>query len=304
MGTTDVIFIVGATGTGKTEAALNLRHSYSVEIINADSRQIYRGLSIGTAKPLPEEQLLTPHHLFDAIDPDASFSIAQFLEAARLKITEILSRNSTPVVVGGTGQYLWGLIEGWQIPAVPPDKILRRYYETFIKENGSDALYAKLMEVDPSAKNLIDSSNTRRVIRALEVWKHTGLPFSKLREQKPPSYNYEIHAIDISRFDLYKKLDDRIIKMLGNGWIEEIKSLFSHGYNSNLPSFSSAGYRELASYIEGEVTYQEAIEKTKFATHRLVRSQNNWFKKTDTRISWHKSIEDFNTYFNSPRKLD
>jgi tRNA dimethylallyltransferase len=292
MDSPDVVFIVGPTGTGKTEAALNLRHSSSIEIINADSRQVYKWLSIGTAKPTLQQQSLVPHHLFDIIEPDGSFSIAQFLEIAREKITEILSRNITPVVVGGTGQYLWGLIEGWQIPAIPPNKTLRKNYESFVNENGSEALYKKLLSIDPGARAIIDSSNTRRIIRALEVWEHTGVPFSTLRKQAPPSYRFQISGININRLDLYKRINDRLISMVENGWVAEIESLLSYGYTTTLPSFSSAGYREIASYIQGITTYEEALEKTKAATHRLVRAQDNWFKKSDSRIAWSENIEE------------
>ena len=294
MAYSNVIFIVGPTGTGKTEAALNLRHLSAIEIINADSRQVYQGLSIGTAKPSLDEQALVPHHLFDVLSPDIFFSIAEYLEIARNKINQILANGITPVVVGGTGQYIWGLIEGWQIPAVPPNYNLRKFYETYAEENGSKALYAKLLDVDPKAVSFINASNIRRIIRALEVWEHTGVPFSKLRQQIPPNYNYQVFAIYMNRVDLYKKLDDRITSMIESGWINEIKDLLAQGFNVELPAFSSAGYRELAAYVKGDMAYSEAIEKTKSATHRLVRSQYNWFKHSDDRITWLKSTDELN----------
>ena len=184
-----VLFVVGPTASGKTAAALELATRVPIEIVNADSRQVYRGLSIGTAKPTEAERAAVPHHLIDVAAPDEPFSLARFLEFARAAIAGAVARGRTPVVVGGTGQYAWGLAQGWLVPAVPPDPALREALERTARRHGPEALHRRLRTVDPAAADAIDARNVRRVVRAIEVWTATGMRFSTQRRRADPGFS-------------------------------------------------------------------------------------------------------------------
>ena len=292
-----ILFVVGPTASGKTDAGLAivdaLRASGAAgEIVNADSRQVYRGMSIGTAKPTPDQLARAPHHLIDVADPSDGFSLAAFLELSRLAVIEILSRGAIPVVVGGTGQYIWGLAEGWHAPEVEPNKEIRERLQAVVAAAGVEVLYQRLKSVDAKAATLMDPRNARRIIRALEVIETTGRLFSEQRTKVPPLFAPLMLAISLPRADLYCRIDSRIDSMLISGWVEEVKELLTAGYSPSLPAFSSAGYREIAMLLAGTVNISDVAEKTKAATHKLARSQANWFRATDERISWHHEVND------------
>ena len=281
-----VLFIVGPTASGKTAASLELASRARVEIVNADSRQVYRGMSIGTGKPAPAELASVPHHLIDVAAPDERYNLARFLAEARAAIADIASRGATPVVVGGTGQYVWGLVEGWQVPAVPPDPRLRAELAEEARLRGPEALHERLRAVDPGSADAIDPRNVRRVVRALEVWHATGAPFSRQRRKSPPAFEPVLLGIAPERAVLRERADARVDAMLSGGWPEEVRALLDAGYGPDLPSFSSVGYREVAAYVQGAMTLAETAERVKSATHRLIRRQATWFKATDPRIAW------------------
>ena len=303
-----VLFIVGPTASGKTAASLELASRARVEIVNADSRQVYRGMSIGTGKPTPAELAAVPHHLIDVAAPDERYNLARFLAEARTAIAGIASRGATPVVVGGTGQYVWGLAEGWQAPAVPPDPRLRAELAEEARLRGPEALHERLRAVDPGSADAIDPRNVRRVVRALEVWRATGAPFSRQRRRSPPAFEPVLLGIAPERAVLHERADARVDAMLSGGWPEravlreradarvdamlsggwpeEVRGLLDAGYGPDLPSFSSVGYREVAAYVQGSMTLAETAERVKSATHRLIRRQATWFKTTDPRIAW------------------
>ena len=281
-----VVFIVGATASGKTEASLELARLSPVEIVNADSRQVYRGMDIGTAKPSASEQLQATHHLLDVVDPDEPYSLALYLQQARSAISDIIAKGKLPVVVGGTGQYIWALVEGWDVPEVPPQPELREQLERQAQEQGVEALVTKLAELDPVAADHIDRQNPRRVIRALEVVLTTGKSFADQRHRTPPPFNPHVAGLWVPRDELHRRIDIRVGRMVEAGWLEEVRRLLSRGYSPELPSFSSAGYSELAAYIHGEMTWVDAIGKTEVSVHRLARGQNAWFKQNDSRIHW------------------
>ena len=282
-----VLFIVGPTASGKTVAALGIAVDAPVEIINADSRQIYRGMSIGTAKPTPAQLAAAPHHLIDVAEPDERFSLVDFLARAREAILDATSRGAAPVVVGGTGQYVWGLAEGWQVPAVPPDPMVRQELEDVAREQGTEALHERLRAIDPDAAEDIAPANIRRVIRAIEVSRATGEPFSAQRVKQAPDFSPRMFGLHVDRQTLHERIAARVDAMLEAGWVEEVRGLLAAGYAPEQPSFSSAGYRELAAYVNGSLTLSEAVERAKSATRRLARMQSNWFKANDTRIAWH-----------------
>jgi tRNA dimethylallyltransferase len=291
-----VLFIVGATASGKTDAAIAVAQALdakgrAAEIVNADSRQVYRGMSIGTAKPRREQLAAVPHHLVNVADPADGFSLATFLSLARDAIADILHRDAVPVVVGGTGQYVWGLVEGWEAPAVPPQPELRETLEAEAKRLGTDALYARLRTLDPDAGALIDPRNLRRMVRALEVIEATGKPFSGQRRKTVPPFEPRLFGPSVPRTELHTRIAQRIDSMFEAGFVDEVRSLLERGYTPDLPAFSSAGYREIAAYLHGDIALDETKARTRVATNRLARSQANWFRAKDPRISWHAEPE-------------
>ncbi|MCH7608064.1 MAG: tRNA (adenosine(37)-N6)-dimethylallyltransferase MiaA [Chloroflexi bacterium] len=287
-----VVFIVGATASGKTAAALDLATRTQAEVVNADSRQVYRGMSIGTAKPTPGELAAVPHHLIDVAGPTDGYSLAAFLAQARDAIERVLRSGRHPIVVGGSGQYVWGLAEGWRAPEVPPQHKLRAELEREAAERGADALHARLAAVDAEAAAAIDARNVRRVVRAIEVWEVTGATFSSQRRKEPPPFEPRLFGIDVPRAELHARIDARVEEMMERGWLAEVRALLDAGCAPELPAFSSAGYRPLAAHLRGELSLDDAVADAKQAARRLARSQAAWFRRADQRIAWVASAEE------------
>ena len=283
-----LVAIVGPTGVGKTRLAIQLAQKFNGEIINADSRQIYRFMDIGTAKPTKEEQSQVPHHLIDIINPDEDFSLATYQQLAYKAINDIQGRGKLPFLVGGTGQYIWAVLEGWLVPKVPPDIEFRRTLEQKAESNASE-LYQELRRLDPVAAEKIDPRNVRRVIRALEVSRQK--PFSQSKGKVPPPFESSIIGLTMERKELYRQVDARVDEMIRHGFMEEVKKLIGMGYNLTLPSMSSIGYREIGQYLQGKTTLEEAIYKMKTGTHRFIRHQYAWFRLKDERIRWFDTRE-------------
>jgi tRNA dimethylallyltransferase len=283
-----LIAVVGATATGKTAAAIRLAQQFEGEVVGADSRQVYRYMDIGTAKPTTREMEAAPHHLIDLVDPDEPFSLGSWLDHANDAIEDIWARGKLPLLVGGTGQYIWALLEGWRVPRVPPQPELR---EELAARDAND-LVAELRRVDPEADAYIDPRNVRRVIRALEVQAATGKPLSYWRTKEPPEFESLVLGLALSRDALYGRIDDRVNRMIDAGLLEEVRRLLHRGYARNLPSMSGIGYREVCEYLAGQCSLTEAVERTKTGTHRLARHQNSWFKRADERIRWIETDSD------------
>jgi tRNA dimethylallyltransferase len=281
-----VVAIVGPTATGKTALAAELARRLPVEVISVDSRQVYRGMDIGTAKATPQEQAQVRHHLLDVVGPTDDFSLALFLDLAHAAIGDIAARGKLPLLVGGTGPYLWALLEGWRVPPVPPDPAFRAEMEALAWEQGREALAQKLAGVDPQALDIVDVRNPRRVIRALEVHRATGVPWSQLRARGEERYDALILGLTLPRETLYRRIDHRIDAMLAAGWAEEVRGLLGQGVTPEHPSMTSVGYRELAAYIKGEMGLGDATRNTKAASHRFARHQYAWFRLKDPRIRW------------------
>ena len=281
-----LVAIVGPTAIGKSKLALELAQNLAGEIVSADSRQVYRYLDIGTAKPNKEELALVPHYLIDVINPEENFSLAQYQKLAYQTIEDIQRRDKLPLLVGGSGLYIWSVLEGWVIPKVPPDLKFRQKLERKVSETGKDGLYEELLAVDPAAAQKIGRHNVRRLIRALEVERTTGIPFSQLQTKKAPPYSVLIIGLTAARVGLYRRIDLRIDEMIRLGLVEDVKKLLDMGYDLSLPAMSGIGYRQIGLYLKGELPLSVAIQKIKYETHRFVRHQYAWFRLQDKRIKW------------------
>lgn len=281
-----LVAIVGPTAIGKSRLALRLAQDFNGEIVGADSRQVYRHIDIGTAKPRQPELSFIPHHLIDIIEPDEDFSLSQYQQRAYHAIEDIQQRHKLALLVGGSGLYVWAVLEGWSIPQVPPDPEFRRRLTEKVAVGGREELYQELVKVDPVAARGIDRNNVRRVIRALEVSRYAGTPFSQLQQKQTPPFTALIIGLTTARAELYRRIDLRVDKMVELGLVEEVKRLVSLGYGLNLPAMSGIGYKQIGMFLKGELTLDAAIEQIKFASHRFVRHQNNWFRLSDKRIKW------------------
>jgi tRNA dimethylallyltransferase len=281
-----VVVILGPTAVGKSEWAVELAKKLSAEIISADSRLFYRGMDIGTAKPSIDERAGIIHYLIDIADPDETYSLAQFKSSARSAIVDIRRRGKLPFLVGGTGQYIRGVVENWTIPEVMPDQILRRVLEDWSQVIGTDGLHNRLACIDPQAAERIDYRNLRRTVRALEVIFHTGLRFSEQARKGPSPYKVFNIGLTRPRSELYARIDARIDEMIAAGFVYEVQNLLDKGYTPTLPSFSAIGYREIAAYLYGEISLEEAVRVIRRRSRIYVRRQANWFKPDDPAIHW------------------
>jgi tRNA dimethylallyltransferase len=243
-------------------------------------------MDIGTAKPGTEELSLVPHHLISIVNPDESFSLAQYQALAYRNIRDIQQHDKLPFLVGGSGLYVWAVLEGWKIPSVPPDLEFRQNLEKRAVNSGANELYQELMKVDPAAAQKIDPRNTRRVIRALEVHRKTRTSFSQLKAKETPPFNIFIIGLTADRAELYRRIDLRVDEMIEQGLVAEVEKLVKMGYDFNLPAMSGIGYKQIGLFIKGELTLAAAIQQIKFETHRFVRHQYAWFRLKDDRIHW------------------
>ncbi|HEY65688.1 MAG TPA: tRNA (adenosine(37)-N6)-dimethylallyltransferase MiaA [Caldilineae bacterium] len=281
-----LIAIVGPTAVGKTALSLDLAEAIDGEIVSADSRQIYRYMDIGTAKPTPAERARVPHHLLDVVDPDQTLTLAQYQRMAYAAIEEIHRRGRVPLLVGGTGLYVRAVLEGLRIPEVPPQPELRAQLQAEAAEKGAQALHDRLAALDPVAAARIDPRNVRRVIRALEVCLVTGRPISELQQASPPPYRILRVGLTRPRAELYARIDARVDAMIEAGLVGEVRSLLARGYGPDLPAMSGLGYRQICRYLAGEVTLEEAVREIKRKTRRFVHQQQTWFRPDDPRIRW------------------
>jgi tRNA dimethylallyltransferase len=289
-----LLVLVGPTATGKTALAIALAQALRADIIcaavAADSRQIYRLMEIATAKPTAEERARLPHHLVDVVWPDESYTLAQYQADAIDAIAGIAADGRLPLLVGGTGLYVRAVVDGLAIPEVAPNPALRAELEAAAAAAGPEALFQQLVALDPVAAEHIDARNPRRLIRALEVCVLTGRPFSAQQGSRPTPYRPLLLGLTTERAALYERADTRIDGMLAAGLVEETRALLERGYAPTLPAMSSLGYREMTSYLRGELALLEAVERFKLATHAYIRRQLTWFRP-DARITWLDAAE-------------
>ena len=278
--------IVGPTGIGKSYMGIQLAQSLRGEIVNADSRQVYRFMDIGTAKPTPQERAIVPHHVFDVVSPNENFSLAQYQQLAVRAVEDIQQRGKLPIVVGGSGQYVWAVLEGWGIPQVAPNPEFRQGLEERADMGEGDKLHEELRSVDPESAQRIDPRNVRRTIRALEVFNETETPFSRLQRKEAPPSDIFVIGLTADREELYRRIDLRVDRMIEQGLVDEVKRMMSRGFDFNMPALSTIGYRQIGQFLRDELTLPGAIQQIKFETHRLARQQYTWFRLEDTRIHW------------------
>ena len=286
------IYIIGPTGVGKTALAIALALRFQGEIISADSRQVYRRMDIGTAKPTPEEQRQAPHHLLDLLDLGDTFDLATFLSLARAAVGDIRSRDALPIVAGGTGQYIWALRDGWTVPQVPPDPAFRESKHLKAEEIGHEALHQELQAIDPARAAGIDPRNVRRVIRALEIHHATQQSPSQLGGRNEVESHALVLGLTMEREELYRRIDERVDRMMDQGFLDEVRALVALDLDLTQGALASPGYRELGQHLSGGWSLDEAIQRTKSQTHRLARRQYSWFKLGDPRITWLDALDD------------
>ncbi|MBS3783352.1 MAG: tRNA (adenosine(37)-N6)-dimethylallyltransferase MiaA [Anaerolineae bacterium] len=302
-----LVVIVGPTAVGKTALSLHLAEALDGEIISADSRSFYRGMDIGTAKPTKEERARVPHHLIDIADPDETVGLAEYQDLAYATIDDVLVRDKLPLLVGGTGQYVQAVVEGWRIPRVAPHPDLREELETKAERESPYALHDWLKRLDPRAAEDIHPHNVRRVVRALEVCLITGRPISEQQGKDPPPYHILQIGLTMDRDQLYERADRRLEMMIDAGLVDEVRGLLEQGYHWHLPSMSAVGYAEFKSFFghqqtestEAE-TLDDVMEEIRSNLHRFIRHQYNWFSLDDPVIRWfdvtratHEEIEAF-----------
>lgn len=273
-----LLALVGPTASGKSRAALRLAQALPIEIVNADSRALYRGMDIGTAKPSPADRDLAAHHLVDILDPTQLMTLAMFQDLAMNAIRDIHTRGRIPMMVGGTPQYTNAIVEGWIMPRVEPDPDLRRDLEARAEEEGVAALRDELASVDPLAAGRV-GLNLRRIVRAIEVFHLTGQPISSQQgKQAPPFRTLEIELV-LPREVLHQRIARRVEKMIDAGLAAEVRNLLDAGIPRDAPALSSIGYRQLFPYLDGEQSLDTCIQAIIADTNRLVRHQQTWFRR-------------------------
>ncbi len=282
-----LLCLLGPTAVGKTEVAIQLAQHLNAEIVSVDSRQIYRQMDIGTAKPTPEEQQAARHHLIDCVDISHPFSVADYQSLADIAIKDIQNRGKQVLLVGGAGLYFRSIVDGlFEGPGA--DVSLRKKLEQEAAQQGADVLHNRLRACDPESAERIHPNNLTRVIRALEVYELTGIPMSEHQQQwnpENPRYPFIAFGLTMQRAQLYHRIEQRVDIMLANGLIAEVESLLAAGYSRDTFALQSFGYKELIAYLDGKCTYLKAIEQLKQNTRRFAKRQLTWFRK-DKRIEW------------------
>jgi tRNA dimethylallyltransferase len=283
-----VIVVTGPTCSGKTRLSLELAEKLNTEIISADSRQVYKYLDIGTAKPSPSELKKVKHHFVSSLEPDADFNVSNFENEALAVIGRLHSENKVPIVVGGSGLYIKALIDGI-FNTADTDNDFRTRLMDERKKYGNEYIYKKLEEVDSVSASRMLPQNYKRVIRALEVLHLTGKPIWQLQKEYKRDVQIQFHqyGLEWDRDKLYKNIENRVDEMFEEGLVEEVKSVLAKGYSKDLNALNTVGYKEIISFLEGEITLKRASELIKRNTRRFAKRQLTWFKR-DERIKWIK----------------
>lgn len=285
------LVIVGPTGVGKSAIAVEVCLRINGEIINADSRQVYKEMAIGTDMPTENARGKVAHHIYSCTSILDTFNIFQYNDIARRTIEEVCSRAVVPVIVGGSGQYVWSLVENWDIPGKEPDPLVRSELEARLRKDsgGLAELVEELKNVDPCAWRNVDLKNPRRVIRALEkvYFDHGATPSANMGRNTLSSTEYVVVGLAMDRRQLHERIESRLEAMFANGWVAEVKGMIESGNVGDLPALDSIGYKEIVAYLQRSVSWCECLSRIRARTHRLVRTQYNWFNPNDDRIGWY-----------------
>ena len=288
-----LVAVVGATATGKTTVGVELALRLDGEVVNVDSRLFYRGMDVATAKPSSEETKGVPHHLIDILDPDEHFSLGEYLRTARSVISGITSRGKLPILVGGSGQYIWAIIEGWEVPEIEPNVELRTELESRLSTDGIESLAQQLNDTAPEVAKVTDLKNPRRVIRAIErAVSDSGESVSNRSKADESPFDHFVVGLNVERSVLHTRVVDRLAAMKASGWGAEVEGLLASGYSDKTRALSGIGYRQMIDHLEGRHDLEEAVRLTAVATNRLIRQQSNWFKQDDARINWFDMTDD------------
>ncbi|HTR82355.1 MAG TPA: tRNA (adenosine(37)-N6)-dimethylallyltransferase MiaA [Bacteroidota bacterium] len=281
-----VLVIVGPTASGKTALALDVARRFPSEILSADSRQVYKLLNIGTAKPSVEDRKIVTHHFVDELLPDQHFSAGEFGVQGRKIVEEIIKRRSLPIIVGGTGLYIRSLVDGL-FSGPGREEELRKELEARLESEGAEALLDELRKVDPKAASKMLPSNQRRIVRALEVYYATGKPISQHHGEHAPRSPFDPLFIGLQwdRKILYERINGRVEKMLAAGFLDEVKELIGKGYDDRFKSLQTVGYKEAFAFFRKEISYDRMVELMKQNTRRFAKRQLTWFRR-DERIRW------------------
>jgi len=282
-----LVLIVGPTAVGKTDISIQIAEQLGAEIVCADSRTLYKGMDIGTAKPTPTQRRRVEHHLLDVALPDQIWNLAKFQREAGIQINEINRKGKLPIMVGGTGQYIRAVVEGWEVPSIKGQDELRSALEKWAREIDRRGMHRRLEVIDPEAAARIEPNNLRRTIRALEVIFNTGRLFSEQYRRSDSIYRFLILGLYMPRPELYKRVDQRIEAMFETGFVGEVRSLLEAGYSPELPSMSAIGYKQVIQHLQGKISIDEAKKEMRRANRVFIRRQANWFKRSDPNIRWY-----------------
>ena len=277
-----LIILTGPTAVGKTALSIALAKAVNGAVISADSMQVYKGMDIGSAKIMPEEMQGVDHYLIDILEPDEEFHVVKFQQLAKEAMEKIYAKGQIPIIVGGTGFYIQALLYDIDFTRQQEDTSLREHYASLAKEHGNAYLHEMLRRVDPVSADTIHANNVKRVIRALEFYEKTKTPISKHNEierhkESPYAFCYFVLTDDRSR--LYERIEQRIDQMLANGLVEEVKALKERGFHRGMVSMQGLGYKEILAWLDGEISYEEAVYILKRDTRHFAKRQLTWFRR-------------------------
>ena len=277
-----LLVLVGPTAVGKTDLSIQLARRFNMEIVSADSMQVYIGMDIGTAKVSPEIRYEIPHHLIDICYPDEPYSVAQFQKDAVAAIGEIHARGKIPLMVGGTGLYVRSVTHGYLFSHAPMDENIRSKWKNYGQVHGPQALYEQLVARDPETARRLHPHDVKRIIRSLEVHELTGLPFSqwqKQQQEQQPWYDVLTIGLWMERPLLYERINSRVDRMMNAGLVDEVARLLAKGYDESLPAMQGLGYKEIIAYLKGRWTLEQAVAELKKRTRHFAKRQFTWFRR-------------------------
>ncbi|MEQ8174048.1 MAG: tRNA (adenosine(37)-N6)-dimethylallyltransferase MiaA [Syntrophomonadaceae bacterium] len=287
MGRMKLAAIVGPTAVGKSAISIEVASRLGGEILSCDSMQVYRGMDIGTAKVSRLDQGMVPHHLIDIANVNEDFNVARYQALARKTIEEVQTRGKLPILVGGTGLYYQAVVDDYQFYPIESKQKVRQKWHNMIEAKGLEAVYAHLTTIDPDYARKINLNDEKRIVRALEVYELTGVPFSMQQQRKSGAYQLAVVGLMMERKELYERIEQRVEKMLDMGLIKEVEGLIASGCDYRANAMQALGYKQVIWYLTGFLSYKEMVAEIKLETRRFAKRQLTWFKR-DGRIHWIK----------------